>query len=300
MATHRPYRDRADLDAMTRVLEAGLAASPDSGYMHSGDLRWRAFKTHGYPLSELFEVWEDDGRIVGFGFLESESEFSAQVAPEWRGTPLEQEVLSWCHDATRAWCTANDREPLCAIEVFADDEARAEMLEAMGYRRTGVGFVAFRRALDDLPPPLLPDGFDVRGLQERDIDSRATCQFEAFSPGSRTTPETWRGLMANAPGYDADLDSVVVAPDGTIAAAALAWLDPANAIGLYEPVATRPSYQRRGCGNAALLRGLQAMRTHGMTTAFVSTNVTNHAARALYTAVGFTDRNRGFEYAWRP
>ena len=245
---------------MTRVLEAGLAASPDSGYMHPGDLRWRAFKAHGFPLPDLVEVSEDDDRVVGFGFLESESEFSAQVVPERRGTPLEQEVLSWCHDRTREWRAANDLEPLCATEVFADDDTRAQMLETMGYRRTAVGFVAFKRNLDDLAPPVVPDGFEVRGLQPRDIDSRAACQFEAFSPGSRTTPETWRGLMANAPGYDADLDSVVVASDGTVASAALGWLDPANAIGLYEPVATRPSFQRRGCGKAVLMRGLHAMR----------------------------------------
>ena len=240
MTSHRPYRDHADIEAMTRVLEAGLAATPDSGFMHPGDLRWRAFKAHGFPLSELIELWEDDGRVVGFGFLEAASEFSAQVEPERRGSELEQEVLAWCHAGVLQWRAENDLEPHCEIEVFADDSVRGEMLESMGYRRTGAGFVAFKRTLAEIPEPRVPDGFEVRGLQDRDIDSRATCQFEAFTPGSRTTPETWRALMANAPGYDTDLDTVVVAPDGTVAAAALAWLDRANAIGLYEPVATRP------------------------------------------------------------
>jgi mycothiol synthase len=300
VTSHRPYRDHADIEAMTRVLEAGLAATPNSAFMHPGDLRWRAFKAHGFPLSELIELWEDDGRIVGFGFLEAASEFSAQVEPELRGSALEQEVLAWCHAGVLQWRAENDLEPHCEIEVFADDSVRGEMLESMGYRRTGAGFVAFKRTLAQIPAPRVPEGFEVRGLQDRDIDSRATCQFEAFTPGSTTTPETWRALMANAPGYVTDLDSVVVAPDGTVVAAALAWLDRSNAIGLYEPVATRPTHQRQGCGKAALLRGLHTMRAYGMTTAFVGTNATNLAARALYASVGFDDRNHGFEYGWRP
>jgi ribosomal protein S18 acetylase RimI-like enzyme len=160
--------------------------------------------------------------------------------------------------------------------------------------------VHFARPLfDAVDQPDAPD-VDIRGLRPEDIDSRATCQSEAFAPGSRTTPATWRHLLANAPGYDPDLDSVAVAPDGTVAAAAVAWLDHANRVGEFEPVGTRPSCQRRGLGRAVLLRGLSRMRERGMTTAIVRTNATNDPAIALYRSVGFSIVNTSTEYELTP
>ena len=46
--------------------------------------------------------------------------------------------------------------------------------------------------------------------------------------------------------YRADLDCVVEAPDGSLVAYCLAWLDDANRVGELEPVGTHPDYRRRG------------------------------------------------------
>jgi ribosomal protein S18 acetylase RimI-like enzyme len=268
--------------------------------MHPGDLQWRAFGPHGFPLSELVEVWEDGGTIVGWGFLESQAGYSWQVLPELRGSSVDAEIARWAHDATLRWRGENNLDASCGTEVFADDGLRIAILEAMGYRQHGAEFVAFKRALGDIPAPSLPEGWAARAITEVDIDSRATCQYEAFSPGSRTTPQTWRAMMASAPGYRQALDTVVVTPEGVVAAAAMCWLDERNRIGLFEPVATRPAYQRRGVGKALMLQGLRALAARGMTQAFVGTNASNTAARALYTSVGFQPRNHGYEMEWRP
>ncbi len=299
MTTHRPYGDISDIVEMTRVLEAGLAASLDSGYMHPGDLQWRAFGPHGFPLSEIIEVWEDGGAVVGFVMLESASGFSAQVTPELRGGHVEREVLGWGLAATLRWRAEHGLEPLCTFEVFADDAQRIGLLEALGFRATETGWIAFRSELDEIECVTLPAGFEARAMRDDEIESRATCQREAFSPGSSTTSETWQALRSDAPGYDADLDSVVVGPDGVVVAAAMSWVDVANGIGLFEPVGTRPAFQGKGFGRALMLRGLRALREHGMRTAFVSTNRTNERGIALYRSVGFEDRNLGFEYEWR-
>jgi ribosomal protein S18 acetylase RimI-like enzyme len=220
--------------------------------------------------------------------------------PELRGSAVDAEIARWAHEATLRWRRENNLDANAGTEVYADDRSRIAILDAMGYRRHETGFVAFKRELGAIPPPELPDGWTARAITEADIDSRATCQYEAFSPGSRTTPETWRALMANAPAYHQALDTVVVTPDGEVAAAAMCWLDERNRIGLFEPVATRPAYQRRGVGKALMLQGLRALAAHGMTQAFVATNATNAAARALYTSVGFQRRNHGYEMVWTP
>src|SRR5262245_60129862 len=159
---------------MIGVLEAGLAASPESGYMHPGDLQYRAFRSHGFPLAELIEVWEQGPGIVGFGFLHSYRGYCCQVTPEHRGSALEVEILAWCQEGTLRWRRENGLEPCCVVDVDADDAARIAILASMGYRRTGVGLIAFQRDLVDIDDPVLPKGFDVCGLRPEDIDSRAT------------------------------------------------------------------------------------------------------------------------------
>ena len=108
----------------------------------------------------------------------------------------------------------------------------------------------------------------------------------ACAPVSSTTPST-----SGASRYDRPT-----------VAAALAWLDETNRCGEFEPVGTRPDFQRRGLARAILARGLEKMRERGMTTAIVGTNQTNAAAIAAYQSVGFGIRHRIVEYelAGRP
>jgi ribosomal protein S18 acetylase RimI-like enzyme len=299
MIGHRPYRDPLDIARLEGLLSEGLSASPASAYLHPGDLEWRAFGPHGFPLSDLIEIWEDGDRVVGFGFLESQAGFSWQVAPDLRGSDLDREIARRCLDGTLRWRAENGLEPYAATETSVGDMTRNTLLESLGFRATEVGWVGFRRSLDDLPPIEPPNGSVARAMHNDEVDSRASCQFEAFSPGSRTTPDTWRALMSAAPGYVRDLDSVVVTPDGVVAAAAMCWLDERTGIGLFEPVATRPAFQRQGYGRALMLRGLHALRDHGMTSAIVNTNHTNVASQALYRSVGFQDRDHGFDHEYR-
>ncbi len=282
--THRPYREHADLLRMTRLLAAGLAESAN-GCWHRGDLEWKMFRPPGFPVGEVFELWEDGDALAGFVAL-SGGTFDYQCARERRGSSLEGEMAEWAQRAVLSWRAANGLEASCSIECWDDDRYRIDLLASMGYQRTDRGAVIFRRSLDDPIPRVARTGFEVRGLREHDIESRAITQRQAFAPGSTTTPASWRHLRSNAPGYEPDLDSVAVTSDGTVVAAALAWLDEANLVGAFEPVGTRPDYQRLGLAQACLLRGLRKMRERGMTEAIVSTSNANTSAIATYHSVG--------------
>lgn len=290
--THRPFRDASDVERMKRVLTSARAAAPYSSYLHVGDLDWRLYGPHGFPLSDIVQLWEVDGEVAGFLLLGAAG-FDYQVMPHRRATRLEHEILEWGQRATLRWRRGHGLDASCEVEAFADDRQRVALLEELGYRRSEAASMLFARSLEvGIAEPRAPEGWEVRGLQDTDIDSRATAQAEAFAPGSKTTPETWRHLVANARGYDPELDGVAVAPDGTVASAAVAWLDTQNKTGEFEPVGTRPAYQRKGLARAVLLRGLRLMRERGMDTAIVYTNTTNVAASALYRSVGFEIRNR--------
>jgi ribosomal protein S18 acetylase RimI-like enzyme len=97
--------------------------------------------------------------------------------------------------------------------------------------------------------------------------------------------------------YDRELDVVAVAPDGTIASYAMCWVDRANKVGEFEPVGTRPAFERRGLARAALLEGMARMQARGAETALVSTGGAETGAIRLYESVGFRVINQEFTFA---
>lgn len=60
-----------------------------------------------------------------------------------------------------------------------------------------------------------------------------------------------------------------------------------NGVGLFEPVATHPDFQRRGLGKAVMAEGFRRMKAAGMRRATLGFDPDNVAARALYTSLGF-------------
>jgi ribosomal protein S18 acetylase RimI-like enzyme len=291
----RAYRDASDVERLKRVAARAFLQVPCHPY---AGVEWVVFGPHGFPPGEIVRIWEDDrGETVGWVLLGSADSFDYRITPELLGTPLEETIIRWGMGGIRGWRKANNLDDRCVVECWDGDHSRAATLSNFGFAaRETVGVVFTRPLNDEIPAPRVPGGWRVSGLDDAHIDSRAQTQYEAFAPGSRTTPKSWRYLMHNAPGYDRDLDNVAVSPEGNVCAAALVWLDSEGNVGEFEPVGTRPAHQRRGLGKAVLLRGLAKMRERGMRTAIVGTNATNTAAIALYRSVGFAIVNRVVAY----
>jgi len=89
-----------------------------------------------------------------------------------------------------------------------------------------------------------------------------------------------------------DQDLLVVAPDGTFAAFCIAWYDPFNRAGKFEPVGTHSRHRRRGLGKAVLLAGMRLMKALGAATAIVEGRGDNAAANRLYGSLGFDEKGR--------
>jgi predicted N-acetyltransferase YhbS len=145
------------------------------------------------------------------------------------------------------------------------------------------------RGLDDLPEPAVPDGYRVRTVQEADFASRAAAHRSAFHP-SRFRDEVYE-FVRSTPAYRQDLDCVVEAPDGSIAAYTLAWLGEENGVGELEPVGTHEDHRRRGLGRAVNLFALRRLRDEGATTALVACrgDAAYPIPCKLYESVGFRE-----------
>jgi predicted N-acetyltransferase YhbS len=233
---------------------------------------WSANIPHGETETRL---WHEDGRLVGWGWVTGGSELEFQVRPSHR--ELLDEILDWATP-----------DELLVPSHHADAIARIE----------GRGLVHMpdepwmrlnSRSLDDLPEPVLPERYSLRTVQEDDFGSRAAAHRSAFQP-SRLRDDVY-AFVRETPAYRADLDCVAIAPDGSVAAYALAWLDEENGVGEFEPVGTHGDHQRRGLGRAVNLFALHRLREEGATLALVACRGDDAypAPCKLYESVGFRE-----------
>jgi mycothiol synthase len=97
----------------------------------------------------------------------------------------------------------------------------------------------------------------------------------------------WRKNTLRRSEYKPDLDLVIVAPDGRLAAFCICWLDSISEAGQVEPLGVHCDFRSLGLAKAILLEGIRRLHSHGATQIFVETDNYRNAAFRLYESVGF-------------
>jgi GNAT superfamily N-acetyltransferase len=292
----------ADVQLMQRLAQQVTAARPElvTSGASVGELAWTFGRGHaargsGWPR----RLWFAGDALVAWGwaFLPhrlrrsdgSTTEVTGadlvyQVHPDYNG--LVDEVIDWYDDVAAGLQRT--------VMPSAADEFGLQRWAAHGYVTdpeslgdTGFWTQLNQRDLDDLERPVLPDGFRFRNADEAGTAAVVQAHVDAWAP-SPYTAEGYEGVRRTPP-YRADLHVLVEAPDGTMAASTIMWLDEANRTAEFEPVGTHPGYRRLGLGRAMLLHGMHLAREAGarqMTV--VCLGAPGHPkARALYYSVGF-------------
>ncbi|MFN8374800.1 MAG: GNAT family N-acetyltransferase [Anaerolineae bacterium] len=295
MVKSRPFTSMDDLAAMKRLLSAALRSHPHAS-LHPGDLDWRFFATTiGQPREELLRLWHDaEGTLLGFLFAyPSVGAADLLVQPSLRGSPIEAQMI---HEAEPHLVALADKyAQWFQWFVFGDDIQRRRLFESRGSTGFECRVHLAQTITDKLLTPRLPAGFSFLEHQAADYaEKRAEVHAAAFD-SPPVTYQRYKALV-QAPNYDPTLDVVVVAPDGQWAAFALAWADTNSKVGVFEPVGTRPRYQRMGLGKAAIEEAMRRMQARGIDIATVRTQASMTDAIAFYQAVGFAHRNSIYCY----
>jgi len=124
-------------------------------------------------------------------------------------------------------------------------------------------------SLETIEPPAVPPGFRLTTYAETNDGARRV-EIHRASWESRTfTLESFTRLLQTWP-YRADIDVLVVGPDGTHVASVLAWFGGRSGLGEFEPVGTHPAFRQQGIARAANLFATQRLKALGATSAAVS------------------------------
>ncbi|GAA5081501.1 GNAT superfamily N-acetyltransferase [Thermocatellispora tengchongensis] len=276
--TPTPYRGPADLRAMQDLVSR--LWSPASRW-HIGDLAWGRFQHTGREPEWPTTIWRSGEDVLAWAWIELPDHLNLVVDPAHAG--LAGQILTWFTEtATAATLTT---------AVSAAEAHLIEALERHGFTRAPAEephFVHMARDLSgDLPEPRVPPGHTLRHVTAQDVPSRVAAHRAAFHP-SRVTEESYTAVRAAWP-YREELDTIVLAPDGSVAAYCLAWLDEANRSVLIEPAGTTPDHRRKGLATAACLSALHTARDLGAVHATVAPrgDTAYPIPRSLYAAIGF-------------
>ena len=281
---------------MRDLLVLGARAQIPASYMHPGELYWMTY----FPPDEEenrrnIRIWEflaEDRRdMAGWALCSRlEQTFDLFVHPVLHGTPAHAAMVA---DYV-AWAEVRAREVrlghLSPFWVMDYDTVMDRLLRVHGFAvLEGLPSPLFARSLAELPPVQLLDGFTIQGVRDLD-DGRLRA---AVTHGAFRSDSDWGAYWARyaqfigSTVYDGERDLFVRSPEGRGAAACTIWFDRVNAVGLFEPVATHPDYQRRGLGKAVMAEGMRRMKAAGMRRVILGFDPNNTAARALYTSLGF-------------
>ena len=246
-------------------------------------------------------LWCDEiGRLLAWIVMEV-PHYSLDFAcrPEMEAALL-PEMLAWADERSRSHLEmiplgTPEGKPCWFVNVFADQPARLRTLEAAGFAsQADVGENSWTKVFMQRPADLpvkeyrIPEGFVVRPLAgEGEVEAYVQLHRETFR--SKIMTVDWRKRTLQHPDYIPDLDLVVAAPDGRLAAFCVCWLEShgSEKIGQIEPLGCHADFRHYALGRVALAEGLRRLRAHDAKKIFVETDNWRNTAFRLYESVGF-------------
>jgi len=280
------YRGRADLGLFLAFASRSTAArAPLGAQWHPGDMAWQMRSR--YECSQALYGFEARDGFGAVAWFQAPGEMLLEVMPS--AEEITEPLLAWALDKARAAPAPMQASEL-RITVFDSDLARQERLAHAGFRRAGPAGVHFERSLGEAPPaPEPPPGIQIRDCVGVDAHARSAAHRDAWSAlehlgidgRSDFSAAEYLSLLTSG-AYDPVLDMVAEAEDGRLVANAIAWLDPASGVGIFEPVGVNPHHRGQGLAGAAMLEGMHRLRAAGARLARVGTAHFNASAIAAY------------------
>jgi ribosomal protein S18 acetylase RimI-like enzyme len=297
----------ADVQLMQGLAQRVTASRLDlvNSEVTFGELAWGWGKGHAsYGSGWPRRLWVSAGELVAWGWVylphqvhKSDGSVTDvtgayllyQVDPGHAGRV--DEVIGW-YDSVAAGLERT-------VRPSAADEFALRRWAAHGYQTDhaslgddGTWTQLNERDLTDLERPALPSGFRFRTASEAGPAAAVQAHLDAWAPSSYSAA-AYEGVRRTA-SYRGDLHVLVEAPDGTMAASAIMWLDEMNKTAEFEPVGTHPGYLRRGLGRAMLLHGMRLARAAGATQMTVASagGPARPQGRELYYSLGFRELSR--------
>ena len=254
-------------------------------------------------LATDVRIWKKNGGTVcGFALVDlSVWGLFYLVSPSEEGRELEQDILSWaCNRASHI--SRGKSITLRCRRIREDNSKRISSLEGQGFKRdTNRRGLRMVRPLDvPLDKPLIPQGFKIRHLSDRDEIAAYVALVNSAIPKATSVEAHQKWI--ETPEYIPELDLIAVADDGTFAAFCQSYYDPLELVrstrreGWTDPIGTAPPYRKKGLARAIILEALWRLKIRGIEDAVLGVAGSNEVAQKLYESIGYRAIYKMYDY----
>jgi ribosomal protein S18 acetylase RimI-like enzyme len=293
---------------MARVLNSAKEADGLERSITPEDIERRVkCLAHADPRQDWI-IAEVDGTAVAYGDTDWSLEVpevwvfmqTGWVDPGWRRKGIGRSILRWQERRMKAASDAIRDDRPRYLQGWASETrvSKKSLFLSEGYEPFGYVAEMIRPDLEEIPEARLPEGIEVRPVEEGHLRAIVDAENEAFRDhvGHREYREAEFQVITSGPTYDPTLWRVAWEGD-EVAGMVRGFINEKENTefgrrrGYPEHISVRRPWRRRGLARTLLVMTLDALKERGMEEAALDVHMENpHEALRLYESVGFTVR----------
>lgn len=304
----RRFRGEADYPELVTLLNACMQADQIDQVMTLEELAHEFINNPNFDVERTGTIVEMDGKIIGYSslfILEEEAgnliyHVRGTIHPEWRRKGIGRPLLRYSEALSMELAQDTPADQPHALEswVATTMPGAMQLLVNEGYHEHVYFAEMVRPDLENIPDAPLPEGLEVRPVEENQLRAIWEADKEAFR-------DHWGYFAPVDP--DADFqrwleDPITHQPhlwkiawDGDqVAGQVRSFIDFAEnehydrQRGHAEFISVRRPWRRRGLARALIIQSLRELKAHGMNEATLGVHTDNpNGAYSLYQSVGF-------------
>jgi len=261
-----------------------------------GRMDWWRYNVHSEKGADFFQAnahyWKTEtDQVVGLFISEyGGDDFFILVHPNF--PKLFSEVLKW---GLEFWARGKTK---ISTSVYTYDQQKVEQLTTAGFYEDGHEANVRTYALQqyDFSYDLEP-GFKLSSFSEYgNYESRVKLVHNAFDNLSYS--EARLRSLQSSPSYQAELDLVIVNPQGESVAYCMGWLeenDPKS--GYIEPMGVHTDYRRNGFGTALAKECFRRLYDMGVERVSIASHAEPDVSNFLYESLNPVSVKRAYKYS---
>lgn len=210
------------------------------------------------------KLWKENERLIGFAFVDDYNNLQFEILPQYRTEQIENEIIEWGIECVRRRNEETGQRSTLDASYRPEDKWQIEILLRHGFRKESLRSLHYERDLGMIITEYpLAEGYQLRSVAgEAEVEELVALHRAAF--GTENMTVEMRMAIMKSPYYEPELDYVIVAPNGELAAFCICgFRDEEGEVGYTDPIGTHPRYQKQGLGKAIVTAGMKALRERG-------------------------------------
>ena len=310
----RHFSGDADFPAMLAIIDAASKADNDENAVTLDDIRHDyAHLTNSNPDTDVL-IAEINSEAIAYSRVQWYQEedpndriysLFVNIVPQWRNRGIETAMIQWCETRLKNIATEHPQDSKRFFQTYSNSVKVSfnEILASLGYQDVRY-FIEMSRPLDNIPQAELPEGLEVRAVEEKDTRKVWEAANEAFRDHWGYSEPNDEDFISYKGSKYFQPDLWQVAWDGDeVVASVMNYIEHDynqkfnRNRGWTENISTHKDWRRRGIAKALIVRSMHMHKAKGMTEVGLGVDTNNpNGALKLYLDLGYKKMKTSITY----